>query len=172
MVPSHSSCRRGVDTLCGVPDPRYTPRDFAENPRAFGHDADLVWKKQETSELRVVRRAAQLQHLYAVRIRARIKKGPGSLKGYAQLSGIKYDRLVKLLRGEVILRLDDIALADILLGEVSEISLVQAARKAAEESADEARENAQAELKREAARADMRREIADANSRLGIFGGR
>ncbi|WBM79120.1 hypothetical protein KIV56_11520 [Cryobacterium breve] len=89
----------------------------------------MVWKEPR-SERDVFLAAAKLQHLYAMRIRARIRSaensGPQSLKAYAAASGIKYDRVLTILRGETVLRLDDIAMADLILGEVSEVSRAEA----------------------------------------------
>jgi hypothetical protein len=56
------------------------------------------------------------------------------LKAYARVSGTNYDRLLKLLRGEIVLRLEDIAMADLIVGTVSEIArhnanLVQQAQR-------------------------------------------
>jgi hypothetical protein len=46
-------------------------------------------------------------------------RGLSRTKVYAQMAGIGYDRLVKMLRGEVIMRLEDVAAADRLLGGIS-----------------------------------------------------
>lgn len=70
--------------------------------------------------------AAQMQHYYAMRIRRAIAegthvKGKGMTRSrvYAQMAGTSYDRLVKMLRGEVIMRLEDVAAADRMLGDIS-----------------------------------------------------
>jgi hypothetical protein len=66
-------------------------------------------------------RSAQLQHLYAVRIRDRIRLADRNLKGYAASVDCQYDRMSKILRGALPMRLDDIAAADIELGGISEL---------------------------------------------------
>lgn len=43
-----------------------------------------------------------------------------NVKKYAAMAGVKYDRMARVLRGEIVMRLEDIALADLVLGEVSE----------------------------------------------------
>ena len=119
--------------LVRVTDPRYRPRDLARNSRQFGRDPDIEWLPATTLAEQVLQRAAELQHVYAQRIRERItstdpaqvgERGPRprSLKAYARLSGTNYDRLLKLLRGEIVLRLEDLAMADLIVGTVSEIA--------------------------------------------------
>lgn len=66
--------------------------------------------------------AAQLQHEYAIRIRVGIERAGSSLKAYASDAGMSYDRAGKMLRGEVVMRLEDIAMADVVLGGISELA--------------------------------------------------
>lgn len=98
------------------------PREFTEDPEGFGRVQTLRWKRVATLELQVPLLASKWQHAYAFRIRGRIKATGSNLKTYARDAGTSYDRLGKLLRGVVPMRLDDIAVADILLGEISEIT--------------------------------------------------
>ncbi|TFC99189.1 hypothetical protein E3T25_16110 [Cryobacterium sandaracinum] len=129
-------------------DARFRPRDFALTPDRFGRPTGIEWKSiqvvdwvipEDPAELQDLRRryadwrtnawrlqAAQMQHYYAMRIRRAIAEGT-QVKGrgmtrsrvYAQMAGISYDRLVKMLRGEVIMRLEDVAAADRMLGDIS-----------------------------------------------------
>jgi hypothetical protein len=48
--------------------------------------------------------------------------GPTALRRLAAKTGSSYPRLLRALRGEVVLRLDDIAWADLILGEISEFA--------------------------------------------------
>lgn len=85
-----------------------------------------------------------LQHNYACRIRERLKVEDWTFKRYASEAQIEYDRLVRMLRGEVVMRLEDIALADELLKGVSEWShrAMRNHAKALEEQREkEARQN-------------------------------
>jgi hypothetical protein len=121
--------------------PRYEPRASCAEPDSFGKAREVVWIPPTDERSAALGRAARLQHLYAVRIRARAKaitKGevppspsgplaarPGAdlkapLKTLAMKSGTSYARLLRCLRGEVVMRLDDIAWADFVLGEISE----------------------------------------------------
>ncbi len=60
--------------------------------------------------------ASQIQHAYAVAIRAAAKKCFGNVKSYATATDANYQRLAKVLRGEAIMRLEDIAAAHLYLG--------------------------------------------------------
>lgn len=128
-------------TVGGVSEPRYKPRDFCAEPESFGKAQSVQWLPVENVRSLAFSRAARLQHLYAVRIRARAKaiargqvelrdglplallpgENPkGALKKLADESGTSYARLLRCLRGEVVMRLDDLAWADLVLGEISE----------------------------------------------------
>lgn len=130
------------------PLPRYCPRDYCAEPESFGYARTVRWIPQTDERSRALCRAAQIQHVYAVRIRQRAKMldqqakdaakartttgdqsaqvedgVPGkALKLLAAKTGTSYPRLLRALRGEVVLRLDDIAWADLVLGQISEFS--------------------------------------------------
>jgi hypothetical protein len=53
-----------------------------------------------------------MQHQYARRIRERVKTQNSTLALYADLAEADYTRLGRLLRGDIIMRLEDIANAD------------------------------------------------------------
>ena len=81
-----------------------------------------------------------------------IKKLSGT--AYARKTGTSYDRLMKVLRGEAIMRLEDIAAADLILGQISEVGLDEAERVAqadARRAVVVAREDAQARKAAESA---------------------
>ena len=121
--------------------PRYVPRSVCAEPDGFGKASGVRWITPRDEHSAALVRAAHLQHVYAVRIRTRanlIKNGPTAtdpigplaarsdedkrapLKTLADRSGISYARLLRCLRGEIVMRLDDIAWADLVLGEISE----------------------------------------------------
>lgn len=63
--------------------------------------------------------AAQMQHDWSMRIRKALRAKKVTLKQYAALpENPGYDRTVKMLRGDVIMRLEDVALAQVVLGAV------------------------------------------------------
>ncbi|PZF66956.1 hypothetical protein DEJ33_06710 [Curtobacterium sp. MCPF17_047] len=98
--------------------PRFVPRDFAEDARGFGHTPVLRWLQAADRRAEMFLRAAQVQHQQVLRIRERMQARGLSPKQYAAQAGTSYPRLLRLLRGEAILRLEDIALADLVLGGV------------------------------------------------------
>jgi len=64
------------------------------------------------------RAAAKYQHHYALKIRRRAQQKFGSLEGYAEACGVPADRLVKVMRGEAIMRIEDLVRAERVLGYI------------------------------------------------------
>jgi hypothetical protein len=109
------------DTLmrvAAVENVSVSPRDFSNEPAGFGRVRRVQWRAVDRED-RAALLAAQLQHMYAIRIRDGITR-PNTLKKYARDAGTSYDRLGKILRGVVVMRLEDIAIAEILIGGVIE----------------------------------------------------
>ncbi len=95
--------------------PKYVPREWAIDPELFGRSAAIEWKRP-TNEIELRQQyAARIQNLYATRIRARLKLRKMKLTAYAARTGKGYDRLSKVLRGEVLMRIEDVADAEYLL---------------------------------------------------------
>jgi len=94
---------------------RYVPKQYTEEPKVFGAAKTLEWKPVQPGT-EDQHRAAQLQHIWAVRIRRAAEKKYGSLRKYAAATGLSYDRLTKVLNGREVMRLEDIAQAERLLG--------------------------------------------------------
>jgi len=60
-----------------------------------------------------------MQHDWALRIRRAMRERNVTVKAYASRSDTpSYDRTVKMLRGDIIMRFEDVALAEVLLGGV------------------------------------------------------
>ena len=119
------------------------PRDFCAEPDSFGKASEVRWLPTSDERSAALTRAARFQHRQAVRIRMRartkdaerrvIAEGRAqrgveplaemrpALVVLAEKMGCSYPRLMRCLRGEVVMRLDDIAWADIVLGEVFEV---------------------------------------------------
>lgn len=112
-----------------MPGPRYAPREYTDDPAAFGKAESLSWPQVTTTVERSRRRAAVLQHLYVRRIRQRLKAKRMKVADFAERSGSSYYRMSRLLRGEIVMRLEDIAIADLLLDEVSEFAIEFASKK-------------------------------------------
>lgn len=101
-------------------DPRFRPREMAapSTRRNFGKIADISWLRANT-ELQASRTAAaRLQHLLAVRITKRLRDKELSIRSYADRAGVGYDRMGKVLRGEALMRLEDVTDAERILGDI------------------------------------------------------
>lgn len=98
-----------------VSDPRFKPRTFTFEPAAFGKARSIRWKPVE-NEQRAQLLSSKMQHYYAYEIQRAIRSSTyGTVKAYATEAGVEYQRFTKVLRGDAIMRLEDVALAyDIL----------------------------------------------------------
>lgn len=101
-------------------DPRFQPRLMAA-PSArhhFGKVVEMSWIKGSTDleEKRIA--TARLQHALAVKITGRLREKGLNIRSYADLAGVSYDRMAKVLRGEALMRLEDVADAQRLLGAI------------------------------------------------------
>jgi len=96
-------------------NPRYVPKRYTDEPKEFGRARAVTWKPVEPGS-EDQRRAAQIQHEWAVQIRREAATKYGSLAKYAEATELSYDRLIKVLSGREIMRLEDIAQAERLLG--------------------------------------------------------
>jgi hypothetical protein len=97
-----------------VTKPRFSPRIYTNEPDAFGRARNIAWKPvvPGTDDQHA---AAQIQHLWAVEIRAAAIAKFKSVRGYANAAGINYHRISRILRGTEIMRLEDIAQAQRIL---------------------------------------------------------
>lgn len=104
--------------------PRYQPRAFLINSQEFGRTR-LAAFVEETPENKVQRAGSLAQHLLVERIRAALSPRNLSIIDLAELSGVKYQRLARLMRGAAPMYLEDIGLIanvvpeafDFLLGD-------------------------------------------------------
>lgn len=96
-------------------NPRFRPRDYTSEPGAFGRATTIEWIAQDSAFGQDRAQAAWLQHLYAARITQRLRDQKKTLAKYADLAGVGYDRMSKVLRGEAVMRLEDIAQAERIL---------------------------------------------------------
>lgn len=97
---------------------RYEPRSFAVDFHDFGSVRKIRWKAEDSlsgEELDYLL-ASQLQHTYAVKINEQITNLHGTVREYAKVAGHNYQRLGRMLRGEIVMRLDDISNAERQLG--------------------------------------------------------
>ena len=117
-------------------NPRFTPRRYTSEPGNFGRRDLIDWvddndgpdKVRSTYEQDRIA-AAKLQHQFSVAIRGKASDEFGSLKAYARECEMPYDRLSKVMRGEAIMRLEDVAQAERILGGIVEVDPASKRRK-------------------------------------------
>jgi hypothetical protein len=106
-----------------VADSRYVPRDYALEPLHFGSLRNRAhWRDDCTSDADLDRlRAARVQHGYSYRIRLAIRSSKfETAKAFAEGHGLNYARFSRMLRGEIVMRFEDVATAERLLPGVFE----------------------------------------------------
>lgn len=88
----------------------------------FGKSEVVTWFEPSTTVERRDFEAARMQHAYCWAIRKKARAQYKSIQRYAAASEQNYDRVARVLRGQLVLRLDDIGLATVVLGDVHEIA--------------------------------------------------
>lgn len=83
----------------------------------FGKADRITWLDGPDVDVALVGEA-RLQHAFAMKIRARMKDKGYTASSYAEVAGVGYDRLSRVLRGEMPMKLRDIAAAEHFLGEI------------------------------------------------------
>jgi hypothetical protein len=96
--------------------PRFRPRRYTPDPKLFGKAPVIRWNDVVTDQQATQVVASRIQHDYAVAIRAAADQQHGNLKAYAEATDADYQRLTRVLRGDAIMRLEDIADAHRHLG--------------------------------------------------------
>jgi hypothetical protein len=101
-----------------VSSPRYRPKSYSLDPESFGK-GPVTWRmlpanasEDEKDQLG----ASVRQHEVARVIRFSARSRHGSVREYADVNRINYQRLTGVLRGDLLLRLEDIANAERNLG--------------------------------------------------------
>jgi len=100
-----------------VSDPRFKPRSYTLDPKGFGKVAQLRWREvtDPTEDTQLI--TARVQHDFAYAITEAVANSPHrTVKAYAHATGTDYQRLTRILRGDAIMRLEDIADAHRNLG--------------------------------------------------------
>jgi len=85
----------------------------------FGKALGLEWREFDSANEKRERYrsiAARLQSDWAFQIASKVEADGKSLKIYAAVSGMGYDRLGKILWGEVVVQLEDLGAAHSILG--------------------------------------------------------
>lgn len=105
-------------------NPRYQPKELltAKTRRDFGRSDDIEWQTRVTkkSNRRLATKsefgASLLQHELAMWMREAMHFKRISIRDYSKLTGESTDRIGKLLRGDIVMRLTDVADARTYLG--------------------------------------------------------
>lgn len=104
-------------------DVRFAPRDFCSPSYEFGTSAAVKWiplvptgNVVEDRVLAARLDASIIQHEVSGQVRTRLSDLRSSVAAVAHACGMKPERLRRVLRGEVPMRLDDLTLLDHVLG--------------------------------------------------------
>lgn len=98
---------------------RFQPRNYAVTPNSFGTELELQWRTlpaRASSDQEDQLGAAQLQHRLSIAIRLAAVRRHGSVRAYCDFRDLSYQRTARMLRGEVVMRLEDVANARRNLG--------------------------------------------------------
>ena len=119
-------------------DARYVPRNFCVPFHRFGVAEGVEWVQMPRSGEEIADRVANarldasiIQHAICIQIRERVKALKSSVADVAEASGMKPERLRRVLRGEVPMRFDDLTILDLVLGGIdvpTEASLRESVR--------------------------------------------
>ena len=85
-------------------------------PEFFGRIAELEWPAVSDGERVLQRDCAQLQHQFSLAVRLSLKVRGTTLRRYAADLGLDYGRLGRVMRGEIVMKLEDVMLASRQLG--------------------------------------------------------
>ena len=97
-------------------DSRYVPRSFAVTPTDFGQKSTIEWVSDADLPNKIDwLRASQLQHGFARQIRLAIGRDFESVQEFADVNELDYRRLSRVLRGEAIMRLEELAAVERIL---------------------------------------------------------
>ena len=98
-------------------DSRYVPRSFAVTPTDFGQKSTIEWVSDADLPNKEIDwlRASQLQHGFARQIRLAIGREFESVQEFADVNELDYRRVSRVLRGEAIMRLEELAAVERIL---------------------------------------------------------
>jgi len=105
-------------------NPSYQPKSFSTEPLQFGKTLHIGWKQIEpgTEELHM---AAQIQHQQCVAIHKAIieRYSYRRLKGYTNAVGRPYEQFRRIMRGDAVLHLRDLAEAKLHFGNQIDLNV-------------------------------------------------
>lgn len=89
--------------------PRYEPRAFLINPREFGRKLHPEFVQETEANVTQVS-GAMIQHVFAKGIRDALMERGMSVVALSEMTGLNYQRLTRMLRGSVLMRMEDIGM--------------------------------------------------------------
>jgi hypothetical protein len=94
-----------------VTDSRFKPASWCEVRDEFGKKEVIAWRTESATTLDAADqlRVAQIHHDLVVRVWRALRARGWRVEDYAEEVGYSLDRMGKLMRGEAILRLEDVA---------------------------------------------------------------
>ncbi len=107
------------------------PRDYAVVPRAFGRVPNIDWHEASLDANELM--AAKIQHQQCWLIRDAIyTEFPGrqGTRLFAEASGRDYDQVNRMLRGEITIKIYDLAAARRVLGDHIDLNVTMLAATA------------------------------------------
>lgn len=92
-----------------MPNPTYRPKSYLRYPAEFGRHPDPELKDTHSDVGGAgISRAALLQSKEALEVRRRLVEHGVSRDEFARGVGMQYDRVSRLLTGEIVMKLEDI----------------------------------------------------------------
>jgi hypothetical protein len=108
----------------GVSNPSYRPKSFSTEPLQFGKSLNIGWKPVEpgTEELHL---ASRIQHQQCVAIHRAVTERYSyrRLKGYTSAIGKPYEQFRRIMRGDAVLHLRDLAEAKVHFGDSIDLNV-------------------------------------------------
>lgn len=90
--------------------PRYVPKQFMEVPTSFGHAPASALRWHESMAKRLVQlEAAKLQNDVVFEVNSMARQYPQLAEGVVRELGCSRQRWQRLVRGDVVMRLEDMA---------------------------------------------------------------
>lgn len=89
--------------------PRFAPRNYCLDPSQFGRYSDIHWRHPSGGSDQLDQwETARFQHRMAVQVREALAARNQALDDYAAEQGLNRNRIGRLLRGDIIMRLEDV----------------------------------------------------------------
>lgn len=89
--------------------PRYEPRSMLTHPQEFGRKINPEFVEETPANISQVS-GARVQHVFAKGINDAVLERGMSLVTLSEMTGLNYQRLTRMLRGSVLMRIDDIGM--------------------------------------------------------------